>query len=170
MYTDELKVPMERVAVIIGKKGIVKKRLEKKTETRIQIISKEGDVLISGNDSLNVYNTKQIIKAIGRGFNPAIAELLLKDDYAFETIDIKSYSGGSKKKMARLKSRCIGTKGKAWGMIERLTGTFVSIYGKTIGVIGMFNDVAVARQAFQSLLQGAPHSNVYKLINRLKKD
>ena len=72
-FSYELKIPKERVAVLIGKKGEIKKQIEQATNTKLKIDSKEGDVEISGEDALKLYATREIIRAIGRGFNPEIA-------------------------------------------------------------------------------------------------
>ncbi|MBI4143366.1 RNA-processing protein, partial [Candidatus Woesearchaeota archaeon] len=87
-YSYELKVPKNRVAVIIGKEGSIKKDIEESTKTKLNIDSKEGDVFVSGEDALGLYTAREIIKAIGRGFNPEVAKLLLKPDYVFEVIDV----------------------------------------------------------------------------------
>ena len=63
-YTYELKMPKERVAVLIGTKGETKKEIELATKTKLDIDSKEGDVTIRGEDSVKIFNTKLIIQAI----------------------------------------------------------------------------------------------------------
>ena len=70
MDSQELKIPVDRVAILIGKNGEVKKKIEKKMHVHIDIHSEEGDVIVSGEDSVAVYETLSIVKAIGRGFNP----------------------------------------------------------------------------------------------------
>ena len=164
MDVQELKIPMDRVAVLIGKEGEVKKRIEEKLHVIIEIDSSEGDVSISGEDSVAVLETLNIVKAIGRGFNPEVAEQLFNEEYHFELVNIGDYSGNSKKKMMRLKGRTIGQEGKARKMIESITHTNISVYGKTIGVIGKVEDVSIARHAVEMLLEGAPHGNVYKWL------
>ena len=57
-YTHELRIPKERVAVLIGKKGEIKKQIEEATNTKIKIDSNEGDVFISSKDALKVYTAK----------------------------------------------------------------------------------------------------------------
>src|SRR3989344_1933067 len=106
-YSYELKVPKNRVAVIIGKEGSMKKDLEEATSTKLNIDSKEGDVFVSGEDALGLYTAREIIMAIGRGFNPEIARLLLKQDYVFEVIGLKDFTGKSKNTLLRLKGRVI---------------------------------------------------------------
>ena len=91
-FIYELKIPKERIAVLIGTKGQMKKDIEISTNTKIKVDSKEGDVLLTGKDAINLFNAREIIKAIGRGFNPNIAVLLLKQDYALEIIDIEEYA------------------------------------------------------------------------------
>lgn len=166
MFIQQLKVPKKRIAVIIGKKAETKKKIENKTHTKLKIDSKEGDIIITGEDSLNVYITKNIILAIGRGFNPDVALTLLNENNILEVIDMIDYTGKSKKKQIRVKSRLIGTKGKAKHNIERLTNTKISIYGKTVCIIGGIEDVNIAREGVESLLKGAPHGNAYRIIER----
>ena len=126
--------------------GGTKKEIELETKCKLDI-TKEGDVTIIGDDGLLLFITKEIVRAIARGFNPRLALLLLKQDYVLEIIDMKDMAGKSKSTMERLKGRVIGTGGKARAEIERLTGTHVSIYGKTIGIIGECGDVSLAREA-----------------------
>ncbi len=169
-YNYELKLPKERIAVLIGKKGDVKRRIEEETKTEIKVDSKEGDVFIKGEDALNLFTAREVITAIGRGFNPEIAELLLKGDYGLEIIDITEFTGKSKSTMLRLKGRVIGKEGKSRRTIEELTECYITIYGKTIGIIGRPEDLANTRRAVESLLQGSPHANVYKWLEKRRRD
>ncbi len=168
MYSYEVRIPKERVAVLIGKKGSTKRQLEKATKTRIEVDSDEGKVIISG-ESLDVYNGKLVVQAVGRGFNPAVAISLCEEENCFEVVNIKDYAGNSKKKMARLKSRIIGSKGKAWKNIERLTNTCISVYGKTVCIIGTVDEVTVAKEAVENILKGAPHGPVYNWLESKRK-
>lgn len=167
-FYGEIKIPKDRVAVLIGTKGITKRMIEKKTGTQLKI-SKEGEVLVGGEDNLHIYITTTIVRAIGRGFNPDIAVQLWKDDIALEIVDIRDFSGKSEKKLQRIKARLIGTKGKAWITLEKNTNTSIVVYGKTVAIIGKVEDVQMARRAVEKLMQGAPHSNVYNFIDTLKK-
>lgn len=169
MFDYEVKIPKDRIAVLIGKKGLVKNKIQRLTKTKLIVDSKEGDVTVESEDSFAAYSTTLIVKAIGRGFNPNIALLLHREDYSMEIVDITEFAGKSKKKMRRIKARIIGTKGKAWKMIEKLTGCHLSVYGKTVSMIGLVEEVALAKQAVEDLLKGAPYSNVYKFIQDKKK-
>ena len=83
-YLYDTKIPKERIAVLIGKDGITKKHIESATKIKLKIDSKEGDVFLEGEDALGLYSAREVVKAIGRGFNPEIALLLLKQDYMFD--------------------------------------------------------------------------------------
>jgi ribosomal RNA assembly protein len=72
--------------------------------------------------------------------------------------------------MERLRGRVIGHDGKARSMIEGLTETHIVVYGKTIGVIGEIERVAMARQAVELLLGGSPHGNVYKWLEKKRRE
>lgn len=167
-FSYELKVPKDRIAVIIGPKGKTKKELEDQTKTRIVIDSKEGDVNLQGKDSLALFSLREVVKAIARGFNPEIAQLLLKQDYVLEVIDISEYSR-QKSHLQRLRGRVIGADGKARITIENLTETFIVIYGKTISVIGTTEHALLAKRAVDSLLEGSTHASVYKWLEKAAK-
>ncbi|MBL7100579.1 MAG: RNA-processing protein [Nanoarchaeota archaeon] len=169
MFHYEVKIPKDRVAVLIGKKGTVKKKIQRVTKTNLIVDSKECNVAIEGEDSFAAYSTKLIIQAIGRGFNPDIALMLTNESLSLEFVNIIEFSGKSKKKMHRLKARLIGTKGKAWKTIERLTGCFISVYGKTVGIIGPVDKILIAKKAVEDILKGAPHGNVYNWLQDQQK-
>ena len=161
----ELKIPEERVAVLIGTDGQAKKEIEEQTKSKLEI-SKDGDVLISGEDGLLLFTAKDI----GRGFNPKIALQLMKTDYIMEIIDLSEVLGKNKNTIDRLKGRVIGREGKSRQEIERVTDTYISIYGKTIGIIGEITQVSLARQAIAMLLEGSMHKTVYQFLDRKKKE
>lgn len=168
MFQSEVRIPRERVAVLVGKKGKTKKFIEKTTSTKLNV-SKEGDIIISGNDNVSIFITTSIIRAIGRGFNPEKALTLWNEENSLEIIDIKKFSGASEKKLDRIRARLIGTAGKARNNLEMMTNTSISIYGKTISIIGKTEDVFLAKQAIEKLIQGSEHGNVYKYIEKQKK-
>ncbi|MFT4310545.1 MAG: KH domain-containing protein [Candidatus Woesearchaeota archaeon] len=167
-YHYELRIPKERVAILIGKGGETKQHLEQHTQASIQVDSQEGDVHITGSDVILLFQLREIIKAVGRGFNPDIAIQLLKSDYSFELISLNDYSK-HKNHQQRMKGRVIGKAGKTRGVIEQLTQTNISVYGKTIGVIGVIEQVGLATKAIDMLLQGSPHANVYKWLEKKTK-
>ena len=166
---DEIRVTKERVAILIGKKGEVKRKIAKLTKTKIKVDSKEGDVIITGEDGLGVYNARNIINAISRGFNPEQALSLLYDENIFEVINISDYSRNNKNDLKRLKGRLIGKNGKAKEMIQDLTNVSLSIYGKTISMIGKIENVDTARHAINNLLSGSRHGKVYAYLERQRK-
>ena len=168
-YSYDLKVPKNRVAVIIGKEGSVKKEIEETTKTKMDIDSKEGDVVVSGEDALGLFTAREVIKAIGRGFNPEIALLLLKPDYIFEVIDVSEYVK-SKDSMLRLKGRVIGKEGKSRKLIEELTETYISVFGKTVSIIGTAENASSSRRAIESLLKGSTHANIYKWLEKKRRE
>ena len=168
-YALEIKIPKERVAVLIGKNGETKKDLEEFSSSKIEVDSKEGDVKIVGSDSLKLYAVKEVIRAIGRGFNPEIAKLLFKPDYVLEIIPLLDFVK-HKGHFERIKGRVIGSNGKSRETIESLTDTYLSVYGKTVSVLGRAEDVVISMKAVESLLQGSPHANVYKLLEKNRRN
>tara|TARA_Y100000034_G_scaffold136745_1_gene215389 strand:- start:5188 stop:5694 length:507 start_codon:yes stop_codon:yes gene_type:complete len=163
---EQLKIPKERISMLVGTKGVTKRKIQKLTNTKIKVNSEIGDVFIEG-ESLDVFNCTNIVKAIGRGFNPEVALNLLDEDYAIEIISIEEFSR-NKKDLIRIRSRLIGTKGKARDTLEKLTETKIVVYGKTVGIIGKTEDIMIARHGIVNLLQGSKHGNVYNYIEKQK--
>jgi len=165
----ELRVPKDRVAVIIGKQGDVKSRIEKETKTDLDVNSEDGEVKIHGKDAVMLYLAREIIRAIARGFNPDIALQLLKHDFGFELISITDYAR-NQNDYGRLRGRVIGEGGKSRRTIEELTGTFLSVYGKSVGIIGPVEYMTDARRAIISLLQGSTHASVYRWLEKKRRE
>ena len=169
-YSYDIKIPKDRVAVLIGRKGEVKREIEECTNSKVKIDSKEGEVTVSGTDAVGLFSARDVIKSIARGFNPEKALLLLKQDYCLEIVNITDYSGKSKNKMMRLKGRVIGQDGKTRRTIETLTSTDISVYGKTVCIIGHSFNVSLARRSIESLLAGSKHAAVYRALEKKSKD
>ena len=49
-YSYDIKIPKDRVAVLIGRKGEVKREIEECTNSKVKIDSKEGEVTVSGTE------------------------------------------------------------------------------------------------------------------------
>ena len=164
-YSYDLKIPRDRIAVLIGKDGEIKKALEDETKIKIAVDSQEGDIQISGNDAISLFAVREVIRAVGRGFNPQIAQLLLRQDYVFEMLNVQDYAKNPNQ-LTRIKGRLIGSQGKARRNIEDLTETYICVYGKTVSVIGTAEMVAIARKAVESLLLGSTHKSVYAWLEK----
>ena len=164
-----VKIPTERVGVLIGTKGTTKARIEKLAGVKLSIDSEEGDVQVDSTHAedpamgLAVCN---VITAIGRGFSPKKAIKLLEDEFYLEVLDIRDYVGKKQEHVVRMRSRLIGTRGKTRALIEELTGAYVSVYGNTVGIIGDTLQLDVARRALDMLLEGSEHKAVYHFLER----
>jgi ribosomal RNA assembly protein len=168
MLSEIQRIPMERVAVLIGSNGKTKKELEKKTNTQIEVDSKTGEVEVKAREgnAINFYIALNIIKAIGRGFSPEHAFLLTDEQNALEIIDLTEVIGKSEKALKQKRGRVIGKKGRMRKEIEEKTSTFISVYGKSIGVIGRIEDIETSRRAILMLLKGARHKTVQDFLDK----
>jgi ribosomal RNA assembly protein len=164
---DSIKIPKERIAALIGASGATRKKIESITSTRLDIDSKTGDIRVNGGkEGLDFYNALNIIKAIGRGFAPEKAFLLSNEDFYLDIIDISEVVGKSPKEIEVKKGRVIGKGGKARQSIEKSTNCFVSVYGKTVSIIGNAENVENARKAIEMLLEGAKHGSATGFLKR----
>ncbi len=168
-YSYEMKIPASRIAVLIGREGSVKKKIERETGVKITVDSKEGDVFLFCDDALSLYMVREMVTAIGRGFNPEVALQLLKPDYAFEQLSLAD-KVNTKNHLIRIKGRVIGSKGKARELIEELTDCKISVFGKTISIIGRVESANMCRKAIESLIKGSRHAAVYKFLEKHRRE
>lgn len=169
--SEHIKIPLERIAVLVGPKGSIKEIIEEKTTARINIDSSTGNVeIMEAKDPIMGLRAREIVHAIARGFSPEKALKLLDDDLLmFETMDLSNMAR-TEKDMQRLKGRIIGREGKSREVFEALTGARISVYGKTISLIGYPEQNAVARAGIDMLLKGSSHGPVYKFLEKKKTD
>jgi ribosomal RNA assembly protein len=170
-----VRIPKERVGVLVGSDGTVKQRIEEKFMVELQVESESGGVTIvlsqKADDPSLLFKAKDTVTAIGRGFSPEHAfRLLRNEDDIFDFIDLRAIFGRSESDIKRVKGRVIGANGKTRKLIEELTDASVVVYGHTIGFIGTFEQVDVARNAVQMLINGSQHHTVYKYLQRKRSE
>jgi ribosomal RNA assembly protein len=171
---EYVRIPLDRVGVLVGKEGSVKKNIEETTGTTIQLDSQSGEVKITRvketDDPLSAWVARDVIKAIGRGFSPEKATRLLDEGQTLRVTDLTDQLGKSEKALHRQKSRLIGRGGRTREILEETTRTYISIKGKTISVIGDDEQVAVAQGAIEMIVKGVPHKVVYKFLERKSRE
>jgi len=170
-----VRIPKERVGVLVGPEGRVKAYVEEKLGVELQIDSEAGDVTIllkeNAGDPSCVFRSKDVVTAIGRGFAPERAFRLIRDEEAvFDMIDLRMIFGRSESDIKRIKGRIIGMEGKTRRIIEELTSADVVVYGHTVGMIGTFEQANVARSAVQMLIEGSQHHTVYRFLANKRQE
>ena len=168
---QHVKIPQDRVGVLIGEGGETMREIERKAEVRLEIDSENAAVAVDQvGDPVRGLKGPDIVRAIGRGFSPEEALTLLDDDMMLlEVVDVKR-TARNKDDLKRRKGRLIGKDGRTRELMEELTGASVVIYGSTMGIIGMPRQVDVVRTAADMLLDGAPHGAVYSFLERKRRE
>ncbi|NYZ76208.1 RNA-processing protein [Candidatus Micrarchaeota archaeon] len=159
-----VKIPSERVPVIIGKNGEVKREIQRRGNVELNVDA-EGEVEISSENSIDEWRATEVVKAIGRGFSPERAFKLFSEEIYLKIIDLKQIFS-SDKDITRQKGRVIGHAGKAKRVIEATSDADLCIYGNTIGIIGGLDGLGLAENAVNKLLEGASHAKVYAMLER----
>jgi len=169
-FEQTVKVPTERVGVIIGREGATKKSLEEELGVELRIDSKEGTVVIKADSvgEADPLTAVRVIEAIGRGFSPERARRLLEEGMVFEVIDLRDFAGKSTNSLERIRGRVIGLKGKSRRVIEELTRCHVSVYGRTVSIIGTTVEVQLAADAVRTLARGSQHRTVYNTLQKAR--
>ena len=164
-------MPMERIGVAIGPDGEVKREIERRTGIKLIFDTESGLVEIEQvtADPVALLCARDVLNAIARGFSPKRAFRLFGEGEYFELVNLTDYLT-SEKAMTRLKGRIIGEGGKTRRIIEETSGVHMSVYGKTVALIGNPQQLATARRAVQMLIGGAKHSTVYGFLERKRRE
>ncbi|MBI4362158.1 MAG: RNA-processing protein [Euryarchaeota archaeon] len=163
-----VKVGQERLAVLIGRQGETRQAIEGLGRATLEIDTENGSVEVRSGDSLAELRAGEVVKAIARGFSPERALTMLRnEDLLLEVIEIPARNPND---LRRVTSRLIGSGGRTRAILEELSETSVSVYGKTVSLIGLPEHLGVAREALEMLFDGSPHPVVYAFLERKHKE
>ncbi|MCE7735396.1 MAG: RNA-processing protein [Candidatus Heimdallarchaeota archaeon] len=173
LASQYLRIPINRIGVVIGKKGSNRHTIEEKTLSKIIIDSDTGEVEIRASkeleDPVALLNARDIVKAIGRGFSLTQSMKLAEDNFYLEIIRLKPLVGNQPSQMRRVKSRIIGSSGKTKETIEELTGCSLVILGGTVSLIGDFEKIAVTKDALLNIINGFQVESVLSTLEEIKR-
>ena len=159
-----LRIPLNRIGAVIGLKGSSKNQIEELTSTKIIIDSETGEVEIRPNknltDPIMLFKSRDMVKAIGRGFTADQALKLASDDMFLEIIPLKPIIGDKINHIKRVRSRLIGTKGRTRKALEELTKVNIMILGSTVSLIGTYENITTSKSSLMEIIKGAKIESV----------
>ncbi|MDA4132505.1 MAG: KH domain-containing protein [Thaumarchaeota archaeon] len=169
-FEQAVRVPLDRVAAVIGKKGESKKRLEEACHVTLQVDGESGEVTVrsSSAEEGDPFKAISVVEAVGRGFSPERALRLLEPENSLEVLDLRDFAGKSDNSLERIRGRIIGLNGKSRRVIEELTKCSVSVYGRTVAIIGEATEAKLAKEAITMLATGSRHRSVYNMLQRAR--
>ncbi|MFA6035855.1 MAG: KH domain-containing protein [Candidatus Micrarchaeia archaeon] len=162
-----INIPQERVPVLLGTKGRDKRRLEKASGAKFEVDS-EGEVRITSPDAVKEWRARDIVMAVGRGFSPDRALMLIDEECYLKVIDLRGEF--SDKDIERVKGRIIGEKGRTRQIIEDTSDAYICVYGHTVSILGKLDELTLAARAVEKLMDGAMHTTVYKLLDEGRRE
>lgn len=173
IFEQVVKIPDDRIGVIIGKNGKVKTEIQDKCGVAIDIDSENGNAIISSTSKpiieMEPFKAVEIVSAIAKGFSPERAYRLLGEEEVLQLVDLRDYAGKSANSLSRIKGRIIGEAGKSRKTIEDISGASISVYGHTVGLIGTFEEIKLATEAVTMLSKGRSHASVYNMLQEAKR-
>jgi ribosomal RNA assembly protein len=141
------------------------KRAVPEIKSKINVkISFDRDKAVVQGDEFSEFVADSVIRAVDFGFDVEDALVLKDEDFVLEFIDIKEHT--RRRNLQDVRSRIIGTRGKAKKTIEELTGAFLVIKDNKVGIIVDSEHLEIVCQAVVSLIQGAKHGNVFSYIEK----
>jgi len=150
---EEILVPNDRIGIF---NRAVIESIEKESGTKLE--RRDNVIMISG-EGLEAYQTALVVKAIGRGFAPVRA-MKIFEGMQLEVIKLDDKSA------SRIKSRIIGTGGKARSRLEHLSDCAISVYGDTVSLIGPPEKIICAKKAVEMIIKGSSHNTAYMFLER----
>ena len=159
-----IRIPNDRIAVLIGKSGNVKSKIETMCHVSLEIDGDTGEVFIKSRgdvEKIQPFKAMEIVTAIGRGFSPENAMTLLDGENTLHVMDLREFAGKSNANIERIKGRIIGEGGRARRNMENLSGTHISVYGRTVSIIGDASKLRLVVDAISSISSGSMHGAVY---------
>jgi ribosomal RNA assembly protein len=170
---EYVKIPEERLDLLLADQEKIKKLIENSTHTEIEFDNETGEIVITAgennNDPLSLWRARDVVKAIGRGFEPEIALELLDHNKELKIISLKDYIGKTKNALIRIRGRIIGKHGKSRQSIEQNTNTHIVVYGKTVCIIGSIDNVHLAARAVDMLASGSKHGPAFTMLEKAHK-
>lgn len=171
-FEKTILIPLDRVGALIGKSGKIKSKIEKACSVTIVVESETGEVIIKNAGSVEAmlpFKAEEIVLAIGRGFSPERAMRLLQGENSLHIIDLREFGGKSSSQIERIKGRIIGEGGKVRQNMEELSGANISVYGRTVSIIGEGNQLRSAVDAIATLSSGSTHGKVYNDLQEARR-
>jgi ribosomal RNA assembly protein len=172
-FRETIRVPADRIGVIVGRDGRVKRRIEQLTNARIEV-TPDGVVTITGStetaNPVLTWKARDIVRAMARGFSPKNALTLIDEDTRLIVISLRDSVGSSPDQLKRVAGRIIGEKGRTRRVVEEITQTKVCAYGRTVSMIGTDPGLEYATRALTMLVEGAPHGVVYKYLEKMRRE
>ncbi len=166
-----VKIPKERIPIMIGKEGQTKKVIEALGEVKLSVDSVDGNVSVDQRgDALKATLSISAVQAIARGFNPEIAKTLFDDYMQLIVVSLREFAKPGSRRIEELKGRIIGRDGKTRKVIEDLTSTRISVYGDTVSIIGDYVSIQYSREAIGMIIAGKKHRSVYQYLEKRVKE
>jgi ribosomal RNA assembly protein len=165
-YRDEImqkniKIPEIRIPVLLS----CKSEIENEAGVRLVVDREANEINIDG-EAMDVMTAENIVMAIGRGFAPEKAMKLIDEEYSLSLIHLPK----DDRTLNRMRSRIIGEQGTARKTMEELSMCDISVFGKTVGIIGKYECADNAMQAIEQLMNGFSHRSVYAFLEKKRKE
>lgn len=160
---DSITITKQSAKELLGQKKFVSTL----DDLGVKITLKENVVTIKSESAMSALLVKNAIRAFNRGFDAKTSLLLLDDNYDLAVINIGDYTG-SQKRQTELKGRIIGSRGIIKKRLSKTTSCYIKILGKTVSIIGNYQNLQLAIEAIEMLLNGAKHDSVFAMIDRKK--
>lgn len=151
------KIISEKIIRIIKNKT----NLEKELNVKLNITGKE--ITITGEPE-EEYIAEKVIEAIDFGFPISNAFSIKREEFLFETLNIKDYT--KQKDFERVRGRVIGKDGKALKTLSNLSNCHIELSGNKLGIIGEAECIRNVEEACKLLIKGTKHSNVYSYLEK----
>ncbi len=170
-FERRVRIPAARIGSLVGRSGSAKASIESRCGVSVEIDGDSGEVVIRGDltdEKSDPFGASEIVTAVGRGFSPEAA-MPIASGHSLHVMDLRDVAGKSRTQIERIKGRIIGERGRARRNMEELSGTRISVYGRTVSVIGPPEGIREAVDAIGALCSGSMHASVYRRLEASRR-
>ncbi len=137
----------------------------RKRGLKLEFNPKDLTVEFESDDAFVELKAKDVLTALGiGGVNYREALRLFSEEYILKIVDLSDITNDRERDIHRIMARIIGTDGKTKLIIEQITEVSMTIKDDKIYVIGTLEGVHLASEAIESIVRGAEHRKVYRLL------
>lgn len=169
--TDRYFLEKDRIPVFIGKQGTQKRQFESVFNCKIDVNSKNGEVIVTEGEAIDNFVLSTIIHAVNLGHSPEHALELKDENFVLDSIDIKQ-KVRDHKRLKIVMGRVIGKDGGTRKLISEITKCSVAVKDNNVSIIGPYENTILVHEALDMLIDGASHKSFYGFLerNRQKMD
>ncbi len=121
------------------------------------------------DEKSDVLKARDFVLALDNCVEEDVALDVLRKDFMVYLIDLRNIFQ-DKEDIKRILGRIIGENGKIKTKIMEITECHITITDSKILLLGSYEDIEYARHAIQIIVDGSPHTRLFKYLEKVRRE